>query len=256
MSVKHKHKPLVISSHRGRWRARAGGEPSASDKAFQKVKPTVLAKDGHRCVYCGLRMEGKDTGGVSVMEVHHLDCDHENNDPKNLVTTDHFCHAHNHIGFLGKMAVMGVIPEISIADMNHLLRTIGVAMLTGDDEMKADAREIYEILRSSSDDFAGVWGTKNPADIGNALLALPNEAYRVRDVTLDGARVIFDLDSPSNKLFIERVAAKAHGLIKPSSWKDISDGYLNENMAEWAEAGRQIAEGAEKERQGRGGADD
>lgn len=248
MSTKNKHE-LVISSHRGRWRSRAGGEPA--DKEFQKIKPTILAKDGHKCVYCGLRMEGKDSSGVSVMEVHHADCNHENNDPKNLLTTDHFCHAHNHIGFLGKMAVMGVIPEISMTDMNHLLRTIGVAMLTGDDEMKADARELYEILRSSSEEFATVWGTKNPADIGNALLAIPNEAYRARDTTLEGARIIFDLDSPTNKLFIERVALKAHGLIKPNSWQDIADEFLSENMSEWAEVGRQIAEGAEREREKR-----
>jgi len=253
MSSNGKYKQLTISSHRGRWRARAGGEPG--DKEFQKIKPIVLAKDAHTCVYCGLRMEKGGKEDHAPMEVHHLDCNHEHNDPKNLVTTDHFCHAHNHIGFLGKMAVMGVIPEISITDMNHLLRTIGVALQTGDDEMKADAREIYEILRSSSDDFSMVWGTKNPADIGNGLLVLPKEAYEARDVTLDGARIIFDLDSPINMQFIERVAVRAHGLIKPNSWNDIAEEFLAENLDEWAEAGRQIAAGAMEERSKRGSDD-
>lgn len=238
---------LIISSHRGRWRNRAGGEPA--DEVFRKVKPQALAKDGHRCIYCGLKMEGKDASGVSVMEVHHEDCNHENNSLDNLLTTDHFCHAYNHVGFLGKMAKLGAIPEISPEDMNHLLRTIGVAMQTGDEEMKRDAREIYEILLSSSDEFATIWGTKNPADIGNALIAAPKEAYDVRAQVLSGVRVLFDLDHPVNKQFIDRVASKAHAGIPPAAWDEIAAEHLSENMDEWAAAGRQL----EKESSGKEG---
>lgn len=247
MSSKQKYRPLLISSHRGRWRNSSGGEPG--DKGFKKVKPNILARDEHRCVYCDIRMESsKNAGEIASMEAHHFDCNHENNDPKNLGTTDHFCHAYNHIGFLGKMAVMGILPEIGVIDMNHLLRTIGVALRDGDDEMKADAREIYEIIRSSSDDFARVWGTKNPADIGNALLALPKSSYEVRDVTLDGVRIIFDLDSLVNKKFIERVAKNAHGYIKTNAWNDIAQGNLEEDLGGWEESGRQIEIGAKDER--------
>jgi len=84
---------------------------------------------------------------------------------------------------------------------------------------------------------------------------LPKEAYEVRDVTLDGARIIFDLDSPINMQFIERVAVRAHGLIKPNSWNDIAEEFLAENLDEWAEAGRQIAAGAMEERSKRGSDD-
>lgn len=229
-----KKKQLVISTHRGRWRNRAGGEPA--DKEFEKIKPTILAKDAHRCVYCGLRMEGKGPDGNAAMEVHHEDCNHENNNPKNLHTADHFCHAYNHIGFLGKMGVLAYIPDVSIEDMNNLLRTLAVAMATGDEAMKNDAAEIFEELRSMSAGFANTWGTANPADIGNALLALPESAYSVRDIVLSGVRIVFDIHHPVNRRFGETAAAKAHAGIPIASWDDIANEYLMESPLEWAAA--------------------
>ncbi len=178
-------------------------------------------------------MEGKGAAGTAAMEVHHFNGDHENNGMQNLGTTDYFCHACNHIGFLGKNAVLGFLPELSLIDTNHLFRTMAVAIASGDEEMKQAALEIEEALRPASDVFAQVWGTKNPTDIGNAMLAMPKEAYDSRDVVMSGVRVLFNLSRPYIRQVGETVLAKAHTALKPDVWPEIANQYLVENLAEW-----------------------
>lgn len=231
-----KKRTLNISSHRGQWRNRSRGEPSGADKGFQRVKPDVLIRDGNTCVYCGLQLEGKGIGGASMLEVHHLDCNHENNEKDNLVTTDHFCHAYNHIGFLGKMGTLAYIPEISIEDCNHLVRTIGIAMLSTDPEMKQIAKHIYSLLMAESDAFALVWGTKNPADIGNALLAVPEPVYNSRVYTLKGVKVLYDLTNPVNQRFVENVYNKKCKDLPFKDWAGLAKQYLEEDEGSFRKA--------------------
>ena len=64
------------------WGARLGRDPTKPKRVIR------LSKQQHeRCPHCGLRFKTED-----VLEVHHQDGHHTNNDPTNLVLLHAHCH--------------------------------------------------------------------------------------------------------------------------------------------------------------------
>lgn len=223
--------PLVLSVKRGKWRDKAGIEPA--DQEFQAVKHKALAKDANTCIYCGYR-------ALKGMEVHHRNDDHADNRIINLATTCPLCHAVNHIGFLGKSGIMVYLPEISQADISHLYRAIGIALYSQDESMREAAFAICNELESFSSEFYAQWKTHNPADIGNALMALTDPMYEVRDGPLAGSRVIFKKEAL--KRHVEIAEAGPYKNLPLSSWESIGDRYLNlsdQELNSYREAGNE-----------------
>jgi len=218
---------LVLSVKRGQWRNKGGTEPT--DKDYQRIRPSVFAKDGNTCVFCELTLS-------KGLEVHHKNDNHADNSISNLVSSCRLCHAVHHIGFLAKSGVMCHIPDISMTDLNHLCRSIAIAAISKDGDTAAIAALIEGVLMESANSFYTTWGTKNPADIGNALLALPDEAYLSRENVLEGARVVFH--SKMLKTWAEGVSAVAYSSLPTSEWDGVAAQYLTESADEWESAGK------------------
>lgn len=180
-TLQRKTRKLLIGSKRGKWRANQGVE--SGDREFAMARPKVLARDGGTCVYCGIAMD--------KMHVHHENDNHDDNRMENLVTVDDLCHAVNHIGLLGKAGVIVYMPGVSQVDISHLCRTIVVAISCGG-EIGKKAQKLAELLLSRfSEPVAKMFGSCNPADFGNALLALSDSDYTSREVPLRDVRVMF-----------------------------------------------------------------
>lgn len=96
------------------------------------------------CHFCGFR-------DFTYMEVHHLDADHDNFDPSNLVPACTLCHRIHHIGWVGVKnhgqlvfipnAINDSSEEIapSVALFNHLQRVFILK-----DELSDEAQELME----------------------------------------------------------------------------------------------------------------
>lgn len=221
---------LVLSVKRSRWRA-DDPESLKADDGFDAVRHRVLSRDNHTCQFCLFR-SGK------WMEVHHLDDDHHNNDPNNLVTACSWCHACHHIGLAGrnKEAVLVWLPELTQADLHRICRACYVAKASqGPFGVIADA--VLARIRSREAPIVTSLGSSDPAMLGEALLHLPEAVYQQRADTLAGVRLfplprrIFgDQDRWPEIVAAWTSADGPFGGLPPATWEALIDG-ISERIA-------------------------
>ncbi|MBV6632830.1 MAG: type IVB secretion system protein IcmJDotN [Alphaproteobacteria bacterium] len=174
---------LVLGAKRATWRGEDEANAQA-DERFRAVKPKVFKRDQFKCKFCGFQSR-------KWQEVHHLDGDHSNHDPRNLATICSFCHMSFHIGRAGLAGEGELIwlPELSQTELNHLSRGCFVAMRTKGTTNEA-GESIFSGLRIRAEEARRRLGTSDPADLGEALLAISEEAYEKRAEVLDGVRLL------------------------------------------------------------------
>lgn len=172
-----------------------------ADDEFGKMRMKALQRDNYTCIGCGFR-------SIKWQEVHHVDDDHHNNDVSNLATVCSFCHNCQHIGFAGmnKEAVLIWMPELSQADINHIVRTALVAdrwFANMKEDVSSEiaklrhARRLAEAgsnvrnsLLERQGDVEARLGTSDPAELASALMELPDHVYDQRDKFLSGVRLL------------------------------------------------------------------
>lgn len=204
---------ITLSVKRSKFRS---DDPLAEqmNEEFRRVRPIVLKRDNNRCVYCEFYAE-------KYQEVHHLDNDHANNDPDNLVVTCSLCHMCHHISFAG-LKEMGTLiylePELGItqADVNALTRTIWFAQDSKNQEVNSIAVELYFRLFFRSTIIKNSLGDANPSCLGDFLLSLDEDAYRDR---ADKIRGVYFL--PAKEGFVKqyRYWKESYRGALPRDWK-------------------------------------
>lgn len=177
--------PIVLSARRKSWRM-SDVHAGEADARYLKIRKEILERDDHTCAFCGFR-------ALRFQEMHHLDDDHANNRPANLVTACCFCHCCFHLGMAGIRRTGTLIwcPELSQADINNTVRAIFVAEASGirHDE---SAKALYAAFASRAEVVEQEFGTgaSNPAAVGQALLDMTPEQYKDRRRRLGGLRLL------------------------------------------------------------------
>lgn len=230
--------PLILSVKTGTWRCH-DVEAEDKDIEFQVVRDKILQRDKSTCKGCGAfttrvvieKKPDSNDGGVApgtrrgsgYFEVHHIDDDHGNNDPSNLILLCPYCHGVFHCGNAGHRG-MGMIidaPWISQADLNILMHAMFSVIARSEDKvymgeikpanktatvLSADeakqVREIAEEVRrryaSLQNLSAGIearfgQGMSDAAKFGRVLLELHRrnpKRYAEREKFLGGARLL------------------------------------------------------------------
>lgn len=105
-----------------------------ADAAFREIHGKVLKRDNMTCQGCGMKTKAAASRPSGGFEAHHIDDDHANNAPENLVTLCPFCHAVFHVGNAGNRDVGSIIwlPGISQADLNILCHVLFILMRQGE----------------------------------------------------------------------------------------------------------------------------
>lgn len=235
--------PLIPSVKALNWRMNDQGS-EAADAEFQQVRVKVLQRDNYVCAGCGFR-------STKYQEVHHRDDDHANNDPKNLITACTFCHMVQHIGLAGKNkeAVFIWLPEISQADLHHVVRNALVAKRNYEivkKDMQAQTNKVKasrfldeaasSIMNALMDRMAEAEQrlSSDPLEVGDALMLLDDVVYDKRADFLSGMRLLplgVRMNSGQNDMdkivdgWLE-TGGPYNGL-QPTSWQTLRDGVLS-----------------------------
>lgn len=182
--------PLVMSAKMTRHRDGRATDEHA-DIEFLRIRPSILDRDEHTCRFCGF-------SAPHYMEVHHLDDDHTNNDPSNLVTASPFCHMSQHIGRAGVTGEAVLIswpsatdpakPAMSQADFNLLCYVLYTSR--GDDKHPLSRtaagllKELDSLQRRAHTDFK----TSRP----DILASMLREMHASTPIIYERRQEIFD----------------------------------------------------------------
>lgn len=201
---------LRLRVKRGKWRVE-DLHSSRADERFAAVRQKVLARDRYACRHCGFKSS-------KYQEVHHLDDDHSNNAESNLLTVCPLCHSVHHIGFSGgRGAVLIWWPEITQADFNNLLRTIWVAIASGDGKIASKAKNLLSLIEHRRQAVVGYLGTDSPVDVANALMSMSEEQMSSADATLSGVRLM--CSAAAHEDAIGHWVNEVYKELTPQSWE-------------------------------------
>ncbi|MEB0221338.1 HNH endonuclease [Pseudomonas sp. AB12(2023)] len=179
--------PLYFSTKSLIWGDKSGSatEPTGKEFKTSNVKKLTLEASGYRCMYCGFH-SGHN-------EVHNLSDNHQDTRLVNFGVIDQLCHGWKHLGELGKgNGVIAYLPGLSSQDVNHLQRTIMVALQSDDDLAKKDAKILLNWLGSHMSYVEEAWGTNVPEVFAKALLKQSEEDKERREFVFEGLAVIFN----------------------------------------------------------------
>lgn len=178
---------LVFSTKARIWgdKTPAAIEPTEPSYLRDDLYRKTLAKDGHRCMFCGFISQNN--------QVHNLNDNHRDVRPENLRTVDPLCHGWHHLGELGDDGgVIAYLPGLSAQDANHLQRTILVALQAEDAVVQEDARKLLNWMASHRDYTKEAWGTSDPAVFASALARTADDDREKRAVVFQGLAVVFN----------------------------------------------------------------
>jgi len=182
-------RPIILGVKRDAWRE----DDLRNDDRFRDARAKALSRDGNQCQFCGW-VDDK------WLEVHHVDDDHQNNDPANLVTTCSWCHRAHHIGLagvnqLGFIALHPVAGQVlpSQPMINEMIRMYDWAAYSGKTQsacVQRWASTFQEFLELAVKSAEHVLGTSNPRELGEVLLQLEQPQYDARAEWLEGFRLV------------------------------------------------------------------
>ena len=169
----------------------AGGiTASSSSGQSAAIRSKVMARDNYTCVYCGFKAE-------RFQEIRPLNLDGVARSSKadDWVTTCHMCDqclSLERVGMMGE-GILIWLPELSQAELNHLIRALYVARAS-EGEAAESARRGLDALRGRRDEAKRRLGTDDPMVLATVFAdQLTETEYQERMDRLEGIR-LFSLD--------------------------------------------------------------
>ena len=195
-------------------------DPSAemADAGFKAVRQQVLDRDNYRCHFCDFRAE-------KYQEVHHVNDDHSNNDPNNLITVCTLCHQDHHLGLAGVNSSGSLIyledDRITQADINCIVRDLWIGEQSRDKSIKTASMNMLARFHKLSIDARRKLGTSDPVVLGDYLLNLDDAEYAHRNKALKGVFLL-----PIRDYFEPRIAywdKAVYRNIPPHTWLRLAE---------------------------------
>jgi intracellular multiplication protein IcmJ len=178
---------LTFSSKSKIWGDKSGKaiEPISAEFEQQNLRRQTLSKNNNQCWYCQFRS--------AQNQIHNINDNHNDIRPENLKPADPLCHGWRHLGeFEPGDAAIAYLPGLSGQDVNHLQRTIMVALQSDDEQLKRDAKIILNWLASHRDYTKLAWGTYETSAFAAALVRGSEDNADKREIVFEDLTVIFN----------------------------------------------------------------
>jgi intracellular multiplication protein IcmJ len=212
----------VLSVKRKLWRK--DDEHSAlTEESFAKTRTEILARDDQTCRFCKFKVS-------KYQELHHLDGDHLNNDPSNLVTICNLCHQVFHLGMCAMQngGFIAAIPELTQTEVNNIVRAIYtidlLPKLPDRNNICNKLKSLYAIFEfRGSDTLKTLYGF----DISSAftfvdiLANCPDKVYSERVNTFAPLRLVATRDAFKEEQLVY-FAVNCGSRFSPDQWSDIT----------------------------------
>jgi intracellular multiplication protein IcmJ len=158
-----------------------------ADTAFLPIKEEVLKRDGYTCRYCNMK-------SAKYQEVHHLDDNHHNNNPSNLLTVCNLCHQVFHYGVCGmrNAGFVAAIPELTQVEVNQLARAYFVSLLIAEQDVKDKLTGLYASMRNKGDLLKASFALdiSSPLLFAEVLSNLDDETFANRGTLMADLRLV------------------------------------------------------------------
>lgn len=208
----------VLGVKRKLWR-KDDEHADVADAGFAPIRTEVLQRDNYTCTFCGFK-------AAKFQEVHHIDDNHKNNDPRNLITVCNLCHQVHHIGMCAMRngGFIAAIPELTQTEINNLCRAIHVAEYIADASVRDKLKSLFALFQFRGyDTLKTLYGVdiSNPYSLAETLSTCPDEIYSRRAELFAPLRII-----PTKDVFragqLEYYAANSRSLFMPDSWPPLT----------------------------------
>ena len=183
-----------------------------------EMRATITRQAQGQCYFCGVR--------ARAGHVHNINHNHQDLRPENLRLVDPLCHGWQHLGEIDDGdAFIAYLPGLSPQDTNHLQRATMIALETGDEQTKADARKILNWMASHREYTEKAWGTHSPKIFAEAMTRLGKVDADVNSLVFQGLSVIFNPAQFSQ--VVKGWAQDAYGAAPTSTWAKIHHEVMN-----------------------------
>jgi intracellular multiplication protein IcmJ len=189
------------------------------DAGFTKVRAEVFQRDNYTCRFCGFK-------AAKYQEIHHIDDNHQNNDPQNLLTVCNLCHQVHHLGMCAMRngGFIAAIPELTQTEVNNIVRAIHVAEYIADAAVRDKLKSLFAIFQfRGKDTLKTLYGgdISNPYILAEIISTCPDDIYAKRAELLAPLRLV-----ASKEAFhagqLEYYAANNRALFLPESWPPLT----------------------------------
>lgn len=178
-----------------------------ADREFKAARLAVLARDRYTCQGCGLVTRGGD-GKSGFFEVHHIDDNHHNNHPNNLVTICPFCHSVKHFALAHIQERGFFVPSRGVSQrvLNRLTMLFWFEPLARAQDLDVCRKDLSQWIDRGRTAMSALPAYRDMVDgaaLGNRLQELASsgkkEAMARLQMRLDTIVLVPNLDSPAYK---------------------------------------------------------
>lgn len=217
---------IQLSVKRSKFRCDDPKSDEANNE-FKNIRKSILERDDHTCQFCGFR-------SLKWQEVHHVDDNHSNNNPENLVTTCSLCHSCHHVGLSGLMMkgiMIYIDPSLGVtqAEINQLIRTMWIGEKSSNKELSMACISIGSRLYKQSVAARSILGITDAHALGEFLLALDDDRYKKRGKKLEG--VYFYPFKDAYKKQLGHWEKEVFANVNSNDWHDIA----KQKLSRWVE---------------------
>lgn len=190
-----------------------------ADAGFIPVRAEVLQRDGYTCRFCGFKAS-------KYQEVHHLDDNHQNNDPQNLLTICNLCHQVHHLGMcaMRNSGFVAAIPELTQTEINNIVRAIHVSTLIANATVRDRLKSLFAIFQFRGiDTLKSLYGLdiSNPYILAQTLSSCSDEIYAKRAALFAPLRLVATKEA-FHAGQLEFYAADLRSVFNCNNWPDLT----------------------------------